>query len=57
MTNLDNNVYLEMLEAHSIDEPETILCTDLEPGWMVLIMNYLKIEALPTDSLTPCKVK
>ena len=57
MADLDNNVHLVTLEARSIDELETILCASSKPSWMDPIIDYLKSQALPAESLTARKVK
>ena len=57
IVDIDQNVHFETLEAHSINEPEAILCADLELSWMDPIINYLKHGVLPMDDLTAHKMK
>ena len=54
---LDNTVYIEILEAPSTEEATLILCTTSEPSWMDPIIIYLKSETLPTDSSAARKIK
>ena len=57
MMDLGNDVHLETLETHSIEESKEVLCTTLEPSWMEPIIKYLKSEKLPDDPITAQKVK
>ena len=46
-----------MLEAHSIEETDAMLFTNLKSSWMDPIIDYLKSRALPIDRLAARKVK
>ena len=54
---LDALEHIEILEASSIEEPLLTLCATSEPSWMDPIVQYLKMDALPTDTSAVCQIK
>ena len=57
VANLGDNVHLEMLEAHSIEEIDAVLSMNSKPSWMDPIIDYLRSEVLPTNHFAAYKVK
>ena len=57
MIDLDDDVHLETLETHSIEEIDTVLYIGSKPSWMDLIVENLKSGTLPTDHIATRKVK
>ena len=57
ITDLGGEVHLKILENHSINRNEEVLCATSESSWMDLIIKYLKLKKLPDDPTTAQKVK
>ena len=57
IADLVGNVHLKILENHSIDKNDEVLCTAPEPSWMDPIIKYLKHGELPNDPISARKVK